>query len=68
MKIFVVEFYIIIIVIIIICIIFIISSCHRLFFLAIALNQRWFPPLRLQTSRCSTFRTMYDIPSIAVFF
>ena len=31
-------------------------SCHRHFFLALLLNQRWSPPLRLQASHCSTFR------------
>ena len=42
-------------------------SCHRHFFLVLLLNQRWFPPLRLQASHCSTFRIMCDVPSIAVF-
>jgi hypothetical protein len=31
------------------------------------LNQRRFPPLRLQVSDCSTFRIMCDDPSTAVF-
>ena len=42
-------------------------SCHRHFFLVLLLNQRWYPPLRLQASHCSTFRIMCDVPSIAVF-
>ena len=42
-------------------------SCHRPFFPVLLLNQRWSPPLRLQASRCSTFRIMCDVPSIAVF-
>ena len=42
-------------------------SCHRLFFLVLLLNQWCSPPLRLQASHCSTFRIMYDVPSIAVF-
>ena len=42
-------------------------SCHMHFFLVLLLNQRWSPPLRLQASRCSTFRIMCDVPSIAVF-
>ena len=43
------------------------SLVTGLFFLVLLLNQRWFPPLRLQTSHCSTFRIMCDVPSIAVF-
>ena len=42
-------------------------SCHRHSFLVLLLNQQWSPPLRLQASRCSTFRIMCDVPSIAVF-
>ena len=42
-------------------------SCHRHFFPVILLSQRWSPPLTLQASRCSTFRIMCDVPSIAVF-
>ena len=42
-------------------------SCHRHFFLVLLLNQRRFPPLRLQASHCSTFRIMCDVPSIPVF-
>jgi hypothetical protein len=38
-----------------------------LFFLVLLLNKHWSPPLRLQASHCSTFRIMYDVPSIAVF-
>jgi hypothetical protein len=37
------------------------------FFLVLLLNQRWPPPLRLQVSYCSTFRTMCDVPNIAIF-
>ena len=43
------------------------SLVKGLFFLALLLNQRWSPPLRLQASHCSTFRIMCDVPSIAVF-
>jgi len=43
------------------------SIVTGLFFLILLLNQRWSPPLRLQASHCSTFRTMCDVPSIAVF-
>ena len=43
------------------------SLVTGLFFLALLLNQRWSPPLRLQASHCSTFRIMCDVPSIAVF-
>ena len=43
------------------------SIVTGLFFLVLLLNQRWSPPLRLQTSHCSTFRIMSDVPSIAVF-
>ena len=43
------------------------SLVTGLFFLVILLNQQWSPPLRLQASHCSTFRTICDIPSIAVF-
>jgi len=43
------------------------SLVTGLFFLVLLLNQRWSPPLRLQTSHCSTFRIMCDVPSIAVF-
>ena len=38
-----------------------------IFFLVLLLNQLWSPPLRLQSSHCSTFRIMCDVPSIAVF-
>ena len=38
-----------------------------LFFLVRLLNQLWSPPLRLQTSHCSTFRIRCDVQSIAVF-
>jgi len=38
-----------------------------LFFLVLLLNQRWFPPLRLQASHCSTLPIMCDVPSIAAF-
>ena len=31
------------------------------------LNQRWTPSLRFQVSHCSAFRSMCDVPSIAVF-
>ena len=37
------------------------------FFLVLFLNQRWTPSLRFQVSHCSTFRSMCDVPSIAVF-
>ena len=43
------------------------SLVTGLFFLILLLNQRWSPPLRLQTSHCSTFRIMCDVPSRAVF-
>jgi hypothetical protein len=36
--------------------------------LVLLLNQWYTPPLRLQVSDCSTFRTMCDAPSTAVFF
>ena len=32
----------------------------------ILLNQQWSPPLRLQTSHCSTFRIMFDVRSIII--
>ena len=38
-----------------------------LFFLVLLRNQRWSPPLTLQTSHCGAFRIMCDVPSIAVF-
>ena len=43
------------------------SLVTGLFFLVLLLNQRWSPPLRLQASHCSTFRTMCDVPRRAVF-
>ena len=43
------------------------SVVTGLFFLVLLLNQRWSPPLRLQTSRCSTFCITCDVSSIAVF-
>ena len=43
------------------------SLVKGLFFLVLLLNQRWFPPLRLQVSHCSTFRITCDVPSMAVF-
>ena len=43
------------------------SLVTGLFFPVLLLNQRWSPPLRLQASRCGTFRSMCDVPSIAVF-
>jgi len=43
------------------------SLVTGLVFLVLLLNQRWFPPLRLQASHCSTFPIMCDVPSIAVF-
>ena len=43
------------------------SPVTGLFFLVLLLNKRWSPPLTLQVSHCSTFRTMCDVPSIAVF-
>lgn len=42
-------------------------SCHRLFFLVLPLNQWWSPPLRLKLSDYSTFCTVCDVLSIAVF-
>ena len=50
----------------IIIIIIIISLVTVLFFLVVPLNQRWSPPLRLQTSHCSTFRIMYFIIIIII--
>ena len=52
------------VIIIIIIIIIWMSLVTGLFFLALPLNQRWSPPLRLQASHCSTFRIMCDVPSI----
>ena len=43
------------------------SPVTGLFFPVLLLNQRWSPPLTLQTSHCSTFRIMCDVPSTAVF-
>ena len=43
------------------------SLVKVLFFLVLLLNQLWSPPLRLQTSHCSTFRIICVVPSIAVF-
>jgi len=43
------------------------SLVTGLFFLALLLNQRWSPTLRLQVSHCSTFRIMCDVRSTAVF-
>ena len=43
------------------------SLVTDLFCLVLLLNQRWSPPLSLQVLRCSTFRIMCDVPSIAVF-
>ena len=41
--------------------------CHRYFLPVLPLNQQWSPPLTLQTSHCSTFRIVCDVPSVAVF-
>ena len=43
------------------------SLVTGIFFLLLLMNQRWSSALRLQASHCSTFRTMCDVPSIAVF-
>ena len=43
------------------------SLVTGIFCLVLLLKQRWFPPLRLQASDCSTFRIMCDVPSTAVF-
>jgi len=43
------------------------SLVTGLFFLVLLLNQRWYPPLRLQASHCSTFRIMCHVSSTAVF-
>ena len=42
-------------------------SCYSLLSLVLLLHQRWSPPLSLQVSHYNTFRTMCDVPSIAVF-
>jgi len=59
------ELHISIIIIIIIIIIWM-SLVTGLFFLALLLNQRWSPPLRLQASHCSIFCIMCDVPSVTV--
>jgi hypothetical protein len=41
------------------------NGCFSLVLLL--LSQWWTPPLRLQVSACSTFLTMSDVPSMAVF-
>ena len=43
------------------------SLITGLFFLVLLLNQRRYPPLRLQASHCSISRIMCDVPSTAVF-
>jgi len=43
------------------------SLVTGLFFPVLLLNQRWYPPLTLQASHCSTFHIMCDVPSTAVF-
>ena len=52
---------------IIIIIIMVVSLVTGPFFLVCFLNQRWTPTLRFQVSHCSAFRSMCDVPSIAVF-
>ena len=42
------------------------SLVTGLFFLVLLLNQRSFPPLRLQALHRSTFRIMCDVSTIAV--
>ena len=57
----------VVVVVVSVLILVLLSLVTGLFFLVLLLNQRWSPPLRLQASHCSTFRIMFDIPSIAVF-
>ena len=42
------------------------SLVTGLIFLVSLPKQRWSPPLRLQVSHCSTFRSMCDVPSIII--
>jgi len=42
------------------------SLVTGLSFLVLLLNQRWSPPLRLQVSHCSTFRSMFVVPNIII--
>jgi hypothetical protein len=61
---------IIIIIIIIMLLLLLLSSSSLvtgLSFLALLVNQRLSPPIRLQVSDCSIFRIMCDVPSIVVF-
>ena len=51
---------------IIIIIVVVVSLVTGPFFLVCFLNQRWTPSLRFQVSHCSAFRSMCDVPSIAV--
>ena len=61
------SYIIIIIIISLLLLLLFLSLVTGLFFLVPFLNQWWSPLLGLQVSDCSTFRTMCDVPSIAVF-
>ena len=43
------------------------SLVTGLHYLVLLLNQRWFPPLRVQVSVCSTFHITCDVPDTAAF-
>ena len=58
---------VIIVIVVIVLLLLLLFSLVTDLFLALLLNQWWFPPIRLQVSGCSTLHIMCDVPTILSF-